>query len=423
MNTYERKTVVQLSEQLHICMVKAIDTAMSKLAGEDWFASFKAYDSNQDIPILDKSQTSVNRMDLQACLKFFRYREDYAKIVFEYFGHNFYEDSDDAKKAQLLLNQRLDNLIHNVRNYLFAHASATMVEDGKDDSMRYSVYGADEAVNDMLKIAGFFSAVTDDNGASYYHQMQKMAKHSTSYSITEVLEKEHLKVTIGEFVEVCNKLNISISTNTDGNIRFYSENYIGDMARIKLLLNSDKKKTSKIYILGIVIFILVVLLSNAATVLIMNSINKTEEYIPDDKYKEKFIDVNEDTLEDRDFYNDILDLEEVEEDAEMTFSGINLIDIRYAYWFDNGDSDGLGVEIVVGNAYDYTVKNLGLSLTIFDNNERKVASGVFLLPRDFVLRPGEKDVYVVYFCDDDLLIPDADLSMGVGYAYEFTCDK
>ena len=111
MNTYERKTVVQISEQLHICMVKAIDTAMSKLAGEDWFASFKAYDSNQDIPILDKSQTSVNRMDLQACLKFFRYREDYAKIVFEYFGHNFYEDSDDAKKAQLLLNQRLDNLI------------------------------------------------------------------------------------------------------------------------------------------------------------------------------------------------------------------------------------------------------------------------------------------------------------------------
>ena len=45
MNTYERMTAVQISEQLHICIVKALDAALTARAGADWFDNFKAYDN------------------------------------------------------------------------------------------------------------------------------------------------------------------------------------------------------------------------------------------------------------------------------------------------------------------------------------------------------------------------------------------
>lgn len=245
MSNNTRSAAMELSEQLHICMVKAIDIALTDRVGTDWFEKFRTYDSNQDIPILDKSQTSVQRMDLQACLKFFRYRSDYSKIVFEYYGHNFYVDTDDAKKAQILLNQRLDNLIHNARNYLFAHAGASMVEGGKDDSIRYSMYGVDEAIRDILKLAGFFDKVTDDEGNSYYQQMKKMSEPSKSYSINEAITVEGLDLPVGTFAEICNKLSIKVATAKDGDMTFLSGNYDGDIAKIKLYVNQNIKKVSK----------------------------------------------------------------------------------------------------------------------------------------------------------------------------------
>lgn len=245
MSNNTRNSASALADKLHICLVKAINIALTERAGEDWFEKFRDYDSNQDIPILDKSQISVKRMDLQACLKFFRYRGDYSKIVFEYFGHNFYVDTDDARKAQLLLNQRLDNLIHNARNYLFAHAGASMVEAGKDDSIRYSVYGASEAVNDMLKLASFFSAVTDDEGKSYYIQMQKMSEPSKSYSISETISSEGMDISVGAFAEVCNKLGIKVATSKDGAMSFESGNYGGDIAKIKLYISENFKNESR----------------------------------------------------------------------------------------------------------------------------------------------------------------------------------
>ena len=235
----DRRVAVMLAEQLHICLVKSINGALTERVGENWFDAFREYDSNQAIPVLDKNHTSVNRMDLQACLKFLRYRSEYAKIVFEHYGHNFYLETDDSRKAQLLLNQRLDNLIHNVRNYLYAHASATLVEEGVDDSIRATVYGVKEAIDDMLKLASFFAAVPADDGESYYQKMKNMASPSGSFSIAEAIARENINVSVGVFAEVCNKIGIRVSTAKDGIISFESGNYQGDIARIKLFISQN----------------------------------------------------------------------------------------------------------------------------------------------------------------------------------------
>ena len=319
MNTYERKTVVQISEQLHICLVKAIDTALSERFGEGWFSGFCEFDYAQDIPVLDKSHTSVSRMDFQACLKFLRYREDYAKIVFEYYGHNFYFDTDDAKKAQRLLNQRLENLIHNVRNFLFAHASATMVEAGRDDSMRYSVYGADEAVSDMLKLASFFEKATDEKGISYYDKMKKISKLS-EYLISEVIKKENLKTSVGTFVVACRDNNIRISTDETGEIFLFSSDYEDDLKKIKSYLKAKNKK-KKIRLILVVIATLMCLVCVVVLGVKVFVFDNNANDLPDYAY------ANEVTLV-----------------------------INETYW----DGDNIVAEGSIYNGFDYTIEHINV---------------------------------------------------------------
>ena len=275
MTNYTRATVMQLSEHLHLCMVKAINTALSVRLGADWFTAFKEYDSKEPIPVLEKDYTSVNSMDMQSCFKFFRYREEYAKIVFAHYGHNFYQNTEDAIKATNQLRTLLDNLIRNVRNYLYAHASANMVENGSDTSLRYSVYGANEAVNDMLKLAGFFDKVYDSNGASYYSRMLDLTQKTKSsfYPINATIKKEKLKVDSGVFITACSKLNIPVSTDRNGELVFSSSNYAGDLAQITLFLNKSKKGR-KAFVF--IIFVLIIAITVAA-ILVLKPWDKNKE--------------------------------------------------------------------------------------------------------------------------------------------------
>ena len=73
-----------MTNLLHVCLAKAIDMAMTEKSGQGWFEAFKDYDSKQKDHVLEDAHTSVNKMDLQACLKFLRFRDDYSNIVFEY---------------------------------------------------------------------------------------------------------------------------------------------------------------------------------------------------------------------------------------------------------------------------------------------------------------------------------------------------
>lgn len=276
----EISNMSQICNLLHICLIKAINTAMTDRAGENWFYAFKEYDKNQSKPVLDREQTSVNRMDLQSCLKFLRFREDYSKIVFEYYGYNFFDKTDDAKKAQLLLNQLLDNLIHNVRNQMYAHASATMIESGKDDSLRSSVYGPQAGINDMLRLCEFFKAVKDNENVSYYDRMSELSRPVSGYSIATAIKVEELPVSVGAFAEVCNNIGIAVRTADRGEMIFESDNYEGDIARIKLEINrSQPKKKSK---LPLIIFIAVLVLLLAGAVYALASLLiKDNDSIPE----------------------------------------------------------------------------------------------------------------------------------------------
>lgn len=406
MNTYERKTVVQISEQLHICLVKAIDTALSERFGEGWFSGFCEFDYAQDIPILDKSHTSVSRMDFQACLKFLRYREEYAKIVFEYYGYNFYFDTDDAKKAQRLLNQRLENLIHNVRNYLFAHASATMVEAGRDDSMRYSVYGADEAVSDMLKLASFFSEVTDDEGNSYYLKMQDLSRPSVRYSALDAIKSEKLKIDIGTFVVACNQLDIPIATEPGGDIKFYTSNYEGDIARIKLKLYSEDKKghNKKRMIVGALSVLAALLVMVVVIAVAFGGPFRSGEEIPsaDDEKTLYSTSVESQKVNQGNIYG-----------ANSQYDPVILTVDGYR-WLD----DGLEIYAKLKNAgaSEYHVDSIYLGIKKRDTYET-IASRIFY-PDNFSLDTGEIKQYIFKFSGQDIRSKE-NLNDGVEYEPHF----
>lgn len=244
MNNISLKTLSEMSNLLHVCLAKAIDIAMTEKSGENWLESFRDYDRKQRDPVLEDAHTSVNKMDLQACLKFLRFRDDYANIVFDYFGYNFFDKSEDAKTAKLLMQRLLDSLIHNVRNHLLAHASSNMVEGGSDDSMRFSLYGTKEAANDCLRLAQVFEKVTDDNGVSFYTKMVRLTETKQAYSISEILKHENLPLSAGMFVEICNKHKISVVTGENGEMFFLSSNYDGDIAKVKLYVKENYRSTN-----------------------------------------------------------------------------------------------------------------------------------------------------------------------------------
>lgn len=248
---------MQISEQLHLCMVKAIDAALTNRSGKDWFEKFKDIDSKSEKPILEKHYTSVHSMDMQSCFKFFKFGEDYAKIVFEYYGNNFYMQNQDAQMAEKQLMYLLNNLMNNVRNEVYAHASASMIENGAA-SVRYSVYGYNEAVNDMIKFASFFKQVTDNDGISYYEKMLSMARVRNSYSIANTIKQENLKTDTGTFVTACNNLGIGISTSNNGELSFISSNYAGDLAQITLYLNRKQSRKSKTAFIVIAVVVIAV---------------------------------------------------------------------------------------------------------------------------------------------------------------------
>lgn len=258
MNTYSRANVIQISEYLHLCMVKAIDTALTSRIGANWFLTFKEIDSKKDRPILENHYTSVHSMDLQSCFKFFRYGDDYAKIVLEFYGNNFYIQNNETQQAEKQLHYLLNNLINNVRNDFYAHASAGMIENGVNSSVRYSVYGFNEAVNDMIKFASFFRQVTDADGVSYYDKMRSLSNVKNSYSVKDTIKHENLKVDVGTFVNACNALNITIQSGYNGELMFTSSNYVGDVAQIKLSLNQKNSKKSKLVLILVIAIAVIV---------------------------------------------------------------------------------------------------------------------------------------------------------------------
>lgn len=154
---------------LTVCLAKAIDKALSAQSDQDWFAAFIQQDAKEKVSnrITKAGQTSVRDLDLQALLKFLRYRGTLSHQVLTYYG--LFDGMDsfaiDAQVQQF--NALLDRLINDFRNRIEAHSRAADIEMELSGRGLNRIYGYEEAVQDMYKLAQVFCDVKDSSGVSY----------------------------------------------------------------------------------------------------------------------------------------------------------------------------------------------------------------------------------------------------------------
>lgn len=161
---------------LTVCLAKAIDTALTAQQGAAWFDAFAAADAKEkvNVRITKGGQTSAQDLDLQALLKFLRYRGELTQQVLTYYG--FFDGLDsfaiDAQWYQL--NQLLDRLMNDFRNRIEAHSRAADIEREIAGQHMDRIYGYEEAVQDMYKLARIFAKVKDSKGISYCRRIETL---------------------------------------------------------------------------------------------------------------------------------------------------------------------------------------------------------------------------------------------------------
>lgn len=158
---------------LTVCLAKAIDRALSDRLGREWFADFAQDDAKEKVSnrITKNGQTSVRDLDLQALLKFLRFRSVLANQVLGYYGLFDGMDSFAADAQIQQFNGLLDRLINDFRNRIEAHSRAADIEKELSGQGLNRIYGYEEAVQDMYKLAQIFADVKDSNGVAYYKRI------------------------------------------------------------------------------------------------------------------------------------------------------------------------------------------------------------------------------------------------------------
>lgn len=168
----------EAKDLLTVCLAKAVDQAMTAQAGPDWFTEFAQADAlmKMNLRITKPGQMTVQDMDLQALLKLLRFRSGLTHQVLTY--HGFFRGLDTiAKDAQMgQLNQLLDRLMVDFRNRIEAHSRAADIEQEISGNGLNRIYGYEEAVQDMLRLARLFPTVCDAKGVSYCHHIESLTK-------------------------------------------------------------------------------------------------------------------------------------------------------------------------------------------------------------------------------------------------------
>ena len=172
-----RQITHEAKDILTVCLAKAIDAAMTTQQGNCWFADFAEADGHQKVNnrITKTGQTSVRDLDLQALLKFLRYRNELTEQVLK---HNHFFDGLDSFAAEAQMRQLyglLDRLINDFRNRIEAHHRAADIEKELSGQSVDRIYGYEEAYQDMVKLAGVFSEVKDSHGNSYHSRLMALA--------------------------------------------------------------------------------------------------------------------------------------------------------------------------------------------------------------------------------------------------------
>lgn len=172
----QRKIALEAKDILTVCLAKAIDTALTSQLGSSWFDDFAQEDIRAKVNnrITKTGQTSVRDLDLQALLKFLRYRKALTDCVLAYYGFVDGLDQFAADAQRLQLDALLDRLITDFRNRMEAHSRAGDIEKELSGQEMNRIYGYQEAVQDMCKLAAVFKNVTDKHGVSYYQRIKKL---------------------------------------------------------------------------------------------------------------------------------------------------------------------------------------------------------------------------------------------------------
>ena len=89
-----RQIAHEAKDILTVCLAKAIDQALTVRLGPDWFADFAQADTKEKVSlrITKTGQRCVQDLDLQALLKFLRYRSYLSNQILLHYG--FFESMD-----------------------------------------------------------------------------------------------------------------------------------------------------------------------------------------------------------------------------------------------------------------------------------------------------------------------------------------
>ena len=220
--------MLQAGKYLLSCLTGAIDKAMEANYGREWFAFFKDRESNEELPII-RDEECVKDMDLQACLKFFKFRSEYREKVLQFYG--FYDYGTKAEKAERkrIFIGAVKRLIADFRNR-YMHLKASTVERENENVPGDDIYKTEAAVEDMKTVAQNFISVKDADGVSYYDRICECAdrfkkeKNLARYSVAETLSLKDMKrFSENDFIRACGELNISVDeSEPDGGFFFYS---------------------------------------------------------------------------------------------------------------------------------------------------------------------------------------------------------
>lgn len=253
----KRDIIDKAKDVLLLCLRDAINTSLTATRGEDWFQVF----AQEELPkkkshrlVSDPNHKKLDDLDLQAYLKLLRYREQYSSEILSYFRI----DTSD-KSHSYIFDKTLDNLIHIVRNSMYAHASATIIEGKENDSEFNSVYGYDEAMNDIILLAKFFAGLKSSDGELYVDKLEALKKslYKSTYDVEETIFKEKLNLDTAGFITYCTELGVDIITKNN-KICFVTSEYVSVIAQIKNKITTKKSKHIPVVVAAIIIAVLVI---------------------------------------------------------------------------------------------------------------------------------------------------------------------
>ena len=227
------------------CLMGAIDRGMGAKYGPEWFEAFKARENEERVPLIT-DEKCLEDLDIQACLKLFKFRSEYRDAVLAHFG--FYDLGTEAEKKERrnTFTQAVTRLMDNYRNK-YMHLRAGEAEGEWSTDLGDGSYGVAEAIGDMKEVSKYFLTVRDSSGVPYYDRICECESSYSNdklrkmYSVSGELSSKGLKCcTVDDFIRACNELNIPVEQGDDGEFYFFSSDHDGDLQEIKRQMSRNR---------------------------------------------------------------------------------------------------------------------------------------------------------------------------------------